>query len=75
MTKRTMGLFAAALLMGGCASDSSLRYWESPLPAESFVTGSKLPVSENYENYRGTKSISRPDYLQYRREGPRSGDM
>jgi hypothetical protein len=77
MNRLAMGVIAAAALIGGCATvdDYQPRYWETPTPPEGFVTGSKLPRSENMENYRGTKTIGVQDYMQYRREGPRSGDM
>jgi hypothetical protein len=74
MNKPTIPFLAVAILAGGCASvESTPRYWESPLPQESFVLGSKLPRTENFENYQGTKSLSRPDYQQYK--GPRYGEM
>ena len=75
MTKLTSCVFGAAFLVGGCASVDTPRFWETPTPPEAFVTGSKLPRSESMENYRGTKTIKVQDYMQYRREGPRFGDM
>ncbi len=69
MTKLTVGVLAATLLMDGCAStEPQGRLWEAPLPKEAFVLGSKLPRSESLENYQGTRSISVPDFRQYKQE-------
>ena len=74
MTRLTLCVFAAAFLAGGCATvKPTERFWSSPLPKEAFVTGSKMPRSEKFENYQGTKTISRPDYQQYRK--PSYGEM
>jgi len=74
MTKLVIRILAAGFLVGGCASVEPVgRLWETPPPKEAFVLGSKLPRSENLENYQGAKSISRPDYQQYK--GSQGGEQ
>ena len=33
---------------------------------EDYVTGSRIPRSENNENYQGAKSMTRQDYQEYK---------
>jgi hypothetical protein len=69
MTKLAKGLLASALVLGGCATtEHQDRLWETPPPPEAYILGSKLQRSEYLENYQGVKSISAPDYRQYKRE-------
>ena len=66
MKRLLLCLFAASALISGCTTVETSSEPASKAVKEDYVTGSRLPRSENRENYQGVKGIDRKDYEQYK---------
>jgi hypothetical protein len=69
--KKLLPLAVAALVLGACASmdDTSTGGGTSPgskAARDDYVTGSRIPRSENNENYQGSKTMTGKDYRDYK---------
>ena len=67
MNRITFAALAVSALVSGCATSlEATNETAARSPKIEAVTGSRLPRSESFENYQGTKSMTRRDYEEYK---------
>jgi hypothetical protein len=68
MKKLIFCAIVSSFILGACATpeSGSEAIVAGKTAKEDYVTGSRIPRSENNENYQGSKSISGKDYQDYK---------